>query len=69
MRPHPMLVERQYHERIDRLMAEANQLRLLREARAGRPQTAPNRVGIRRALGGLHAMLAAMTRLRSVAAR
>lgn len=72
MMPHPILVERLCNERIDRLMAEANHLRQLREARAGRRQPAPNPVGslrVQGALGGIQAVLAAMTRLWSVATR
>jgi hypothetical protein len=67
MMPHPILIERMCQDRLDQFTAEANHLRLIREAKAGRRQTAPTPAESPRILGGLQAVLTAMTRLWSVA--
>jgi hypothetical protein len=67
MIPSTILVEAIHQDRVGRFAAEAYRLRLLSEARAGRRETAPTRAGSPRNLGGLQAVLAAMTRLWSAA--
>jgi hypothetical protein len=69
MNAHPILIERECQYRLDQFTAEANHLRLIREAKAGRRQTAPIQTGSSGIQGGLQSILAAMTRLWSPATR
>ena len=66
MMPPYILVEVVHNDRVNQFMAEANHLRLIREARARRRQAKP-RAARPRNLGGLQAVLAAMARLWNVA--
>ncbi len=68
MNPHPIIIERMCQDRLDQFTADANRLRLIREAKAGRRQTAGAQAGSSRTQGGLQSILAAMTRLWNPAA-
>ena len=67
MMPPYFQVEVVHNDRVNQCMAEANHLRLKREARAGRRQSEPARADGPHNPGGLQAVLAAMIRLWGVA--
>jgi hypothetical protein len=62
-------MERECQYRLDQFTAEANHLRLIREAKAERLETATTQTGSSGIQGGFQAILAAMTRLWSPATR
>jgi hypothetical protein len=69
MAPHPFIFERLCQHRLDEHTADVNRLRLIREARAGRRETAPSQAASPHSQGGLQSILAAMTRLWSSTAQ
>jgi hypothetical protein len=69
MLPHPTLFERECQHRLDEHTADVNRLRLIREAKAGRRETAPSQSASPHIQGGLQSILAAMTRLWSSTAQ